>query len=763
MSGAWLRELALGARLARSGGRGAFARVGLTALGVGIGVALLLVAASLPHILSARHDRTAARSELQITDAPRRAGAATLLIAPVDDHFREESIRGRLIRAEGPRAPVPPGIDRLPRTGELLVSPALAELLRSEEGALLRERLPQPIAGTIGDAGLAGPAELAWYLGSDRLAPSEEGGTASRIDRFGEPVDGDGLDPVLQTLAVVMLTALLLPVAVFVAAAARFGGEARDRRLAALRLLGADMRMTRRIAAGEALVAALLGLVLGGLLFFAARQVAGEVALFELSVFPADVRPSAGLALAVLLGVPAAAVGVTLVALRGVVIDPLGAVRRAQPRRRRVWWRLALPALGALLLLPLVGGEGTSDGDELQLAAGVVLVLVGVAALLPWVVEAVVHRLPGGGVSWQLATRRLQLDSGASARVVSGIAVAVAGAIALQTTFSAVERDYVTGGGEGGRVVDVWVTPGEGVGAPDAAALAAGLRRAEGAGAVEAVAQLEAAHGNTTEVVRVADCGTLRRTAGIGRCADGDVFLLDGASTLRPGARVRLGEAVAWTIPRDARTVPDRGFGAIEEGAVRSIPDPVLATPGALAGVSVPREQLLASVTLGDDTLDAIEHVRNAAAQVEPTAIVATMGGRSYDRQYASLRRGLFAGAVAVLVLIGASMLVGALEQLRERRRPLAVLAAFGTPSGAIARSLLWQTAIPVALGLALAVAAGAGLGVALLRMVGAPVGLDLGSIAGLAGTGAAIVLLVTAATLPALRRTLRPEGLRAE
>lgn len=763
MSGAWLRELALGARLARSGGRGALARVGLTAVGVGIGVALLLVAASLPHIISARDERTAGRSDLQITDAPRRAGAGTLLVGAVDDHYRDDSIRGRLLRAEGPQAPVPPGLDRLPRTGELFVSPALAELLRSDDGALLRGRLPQPIAGTIGDAGLAGPAELAWYLGSDRLVPEEGGGAVSRIDRFGEEVSREGLDPVLQTLAVVMLTALLLPVAVFVAAAARFGGEARDRRLAALRLLGADMRMTRRIAAGEALVAALLGLALGVLLFVAARQVAGEVALFDLSVFPGDVQPSAGLALAVLLGVPAAAVGVTLVALRGVVIEPLGAVRRAQPRRRRVWWRLAVPALGALLLLPLVGGEATSDRDEMQLAAGVVLVLTGVAALLPWVVEAVVHRLPGGGVSWQLAIRRLQLDSGSSARVVSGIAVAVAGAIALQTTFSNVERDYVRGDGNGGRVVDVWVTPGAGAAVEDAAGLAAALRRSEGAGTVEAVANVEAAHGNTTDYLRVADCATLRRTSALGRCADGDVFLVDGLSSLRPGARVRLGERVPWTIPQSARTIPERGFGGIEEGAVRSIPDPVIATPGALAGVRAPVERLLASVTLAQDSSDALEHVRNAAARIDPTATVASMGGRTYDRQYASLRRGLFAGAVAVLVLIGASMLVGALEQLRERRRPLAVLAAFGTPSGAIARSLLWQTAIPVALGLGLAVVAGAGLGAALLRMVGEPVGLDLGSIAGLAATGAAVVLLVTVATLPALRRTLRPEGLRAE
>lgn len=61
-------------------------------------------------------------------------------------------------------------------------------------------------------------------------------------------------------MVLVVFVVLLTPVAVFIAAAVRFGGERRDRRLAALRLVGSDRSMTRRIAAGEALAGALLGL-----------------------------------------------------------------------------------------------------------------------------------------------------------------------------------------------------------------------------------------------------------------------------------------------------------------------------------------------------------------------------------------------------------------------------------------------------------------------------------------------------------------------
>ena len=65
----------------------------------------------------------------------------------------------------------------------------------------------------------------------------------------------------------------------------------------------------------------------------------------------------------------------------------------------------------------------------------------------------------------------------------------------------------------------------------------------------------------------------------------------------------------------------------------------------------------------------------------------------------------MFAGATIVMALIGFSLLLTALEQLRERRRLLAVLVAFGTRRSTLSWSLLWQSAVPVALGLVVALA----------------------------------------------------------
>ncbi|WP_026909635.1 FtsX-like permease family protein [Patulibacter minatonensis] len=763
-TGSWLRELGLGARLAAAGGRASWSRTVMTAVGVGLGVALLLLAASAPNALDGRDDRNAARSEFQLGAPERRASADTALVASADTNFRDGNVRARLVRAEGPDAPVPPGVSRLPGPGEVVVSPRLRDLLASSDGALLRPRVPGRIVGTIADTGLAGPRELAYYAGDATLRP---GPAVQRIDHFGSGDQREGLPPALALLVVIAVVVMLLPVAVFVAAAVRFGGEERDRRLAALSLVGADRRMVRRIAAGEALLGALLGLALGGALFLGARQLARSVEIDGLSVFPSDLRPATALVVLVALAVPVVAVVVTQLALGRVAIDPLGVVRRGTERRRRVWWRLLLPVAGLALLFPLLGVDvgGGESVDPAQVSVGVTLLLLGVTAILPWLVETVVHRLGGGGVSWQLAVRRLQADSGTSARVVSAIAVAVAGAIALQMLFSSVEDRSSTATGKDVERVQAQVLLPSGPGGPDRARVAAALRSADGVRPGLVVSTVfVATRGEDTSTVTVAPCATLRRLVRTGPCRDGSVFLARGDDAApRAGSVVRDASApgeegsagARWRVPADARRVASRvAPDGSEAGGI-------LATPGAV-GDALPGLAVRADVRL-DRSADAAERLRNVAAGLGPLTRVDELQVVKQDRKFVAIRRGIVVAAVLVLLMIGASMLVAALEQLHARRRLLASLVAFGTPPATISRSILLQTAVPVVLGLALAVVAGIGLGAVLLRLVDAPLHVDAGPLLVITGVGAAVVPLVTALSTPALRRILRPGGLRTE
>ncbi|HTJ36185.1 MAG TPA: FtsX-like permease family protein [Dactylosporangium sp.] len=771
----WLGEIGLGARLALGGGREGVVRTALTTLGVGLGVAVLLLSVSVPGILDGRHARIDARDDLRFGKPP-PSSDSTVLSLPIMSAYHSRSVNGRFIRAEGTHPVLPPGVSALPPDGSIVVSPALRDLFNTPEGALLRERFPQPIAGTIAKEGLSGPNELYFYGTRGDLTIEQPG--VMRLAAYGSTSTNDPLSPVLLLLVIIIFVALLMPVAMFVAAATRFGSEQRDRRLAAVRLVGADTWMTRRVAAGEAVVSAALGVLIGGAFFLAGRQFAERFELASLSVYASDIRPAPALAALIVVAVPLAALAMTLLALRRVVVEPLGVVRKATARtRRRIWWRALLPAAGLGLLVPLFANKAERF-NVWQATAGMVLLLLGAAALLPWMFDRLVARLGStGGVSWQIAVRRLQLNSDAALRAVSAIAVAAAGTIALQMVFAAAEAENTVASRQdvtrAQAITNVELSPLVKTRTP--ADVEATLRATPGVTSVHSYRQ-DYAHVSATDQddrvfeVAIADCDTLRLMADLPSCADGDAFAVDPASFADPqmsnenatnmaGQTVALGDdaAVRWTVPKQLKTARERRdpYGMDHDG--------LLLTPSAAAPEIRDQQRIYAFVGLDATTPDADEQLRNAAMRMGLTADVSILRRHDVDQTFASIRRGLYAGATVVLVLVGLSLLVGTMEQLRERRRTLAALVAFGTRRSTMALSILWQTALPVALGLLIAAALGLILGVSLLRIVAVEVRLDWPGVGMVSAIAAGVVLLVTLASLPPLFRLMRPDGLRFE
>ncbi len=789
-----LHDLGLGIRFALGGGREGWARTLLTAVGVGLGVALLLSAASVPGLVDHRADRIHDRQPFSAgSDKNTKGLKASLLYAGADTEYRDATIGGKLLRAASADPVLPPGLTTLPAPGTMAVSPALRELLDSPEGALLRTRLPYEITATLGDAGLVQPSELYYYAGSAAL--STDSG-ASMAAGFGNIVEDRPLDPMLVVLVILICVVLLMPVAIFIATAVRFGGERRDRRLAALRLVGADTRTTRWIAGGEALAGSALGLATGTLFFLGGAQLVGPLGLWSFGFFPGDLRPLPWLALVVAVTVPALAVVVTLAALRSVVIEPLGVVRGGRTRTRRLWWRLTMPGVGVALLLvsqdpglrtaslsmapPAIGLQLMDAVAPLSIATGATLVLAGLVSLLPWLVEAVVGRLRGGSLSWQLAVRRLQLSSGAASRAVSGITVAVAGSVALQMFSVGINDDFnkVTGADASRAQYTVLAEY------PD-------TRLAERM--IEAFRATPGVHqviGSVTSYVTwpgpvpdddirptttltLGDCATLRELAHIDSCQDGDTFVVHPSDDREQAAWVdrtaRLGKPVntassesgepqrLWTLPASARTVIGRPdpTGEVRYG--------IFVTPSAIdTSLLTSLARTSAMLTVDQSVPDAAEYIRNTAARLSPTLRVHTVRTIERDQQYAGIRTGLGAAALATLGLIAVGMLISQVEQLRERRRLLAALVAFGTRRTTLAGSVLWQTAVPVALGMALAVMGGTALGALMLRIIGKTV-TQWWLFLPLAGAGAAVILAVTLLSLPALWRLMRPDGLRTE
>ncbi|WP_030217260.1 FtsX-like permease family protein [Streptomyces bikiniensis] len=786
----WARDLALGARFAVSGGRPGLLRTLLTATGVGFGVALLLLAASLPHMLFQREVRESVRA----VDASREVTGPrpdTFRYFDRATTYRDNVVSALLLQPDGDAPPLPPGATAFPRPGEMLLSPALRDLLDSPEGALLRERLPYEVAGTLGKDGLIGPAELRYVAHVDFL---DTGNPDGRGERFGWSVPEEPMNAFLILLVVVACVVLLLPVLVFVATAVRFGGEQRDRRLAALRLVGADAPMTRRIAAGESLAGALLGLLVGAGLFAVARQFAGSFTIWDVNAFPSDVVPLPALAALALVTVPVASVVVTLVALRGVAIEPLGVVRASAPRRRRLWWRLLLLAAGAALLVPLMGRVSVTETsiDTVPVVTGTVLFLIGLTTLLPWLVEAGVKRLHTGPVAWQLAVRRLQLSSGTAARAVSGIVVAATGAIALQMLFQAMEKDFtLPTGGDSSRAQIAFGVHGKTF--DEARAINARFARTEGVAEAMSVVEAHAWRPGPLEKgrdsapatpLRVGDCASLREFAALPACRDGDVFVVlahgaqGGPDDERITAVARAGATVALRDPhppedgpegRPADAPPPLWKLPAGTKTVDSRPDPtgmyqygVLATPSAVDTGLLGESYAQSVIRLDPAVPDAADRARNTAAAIDPTAWVKDLKDTEVDAAFSSVRTGILVGSTLTMLLVAASLLVTTLEQLRDRKRLLSSLVAFGTRRSTLSWSVLWQTAVPIALGLALAVAGGLGLGVVLLKAGGQQVQ-DWWVFLPVVGIGAALIALVTLLSLPALWRLMRADGLRTE
>lgn len=760
---AWFNDLLIGVRLAVGGGRTSVARLVLSTVGIGIAVAVLLLASSVGPMIDARYERgklseTSVRGKIE--------GVDPLIYNYSSDNFRDRSVEVGYVWPSGPTSPVPPGLPSVPADGEMYVTPALADLLAEPGSELLRERLPYHTAGLIDESAVISPDQTRAVVG---VGP-EIVGHGQEVYAFGgEPWDAP-LDPGLLLLLLLGSVALLVPVFIFVASATRIAGAERDRRLSALRLVGADSGQVRRIAAAESLVSAAAGLVFGAGLFLVGREMAAGVRIMDVSVYPADMMPVWWMVVLIVLVIPVLAVLTAQFALRRTIIEPLGVVRFSKPVRRRMVWRLATVGLGVALLLAADGLSSSSQLWSYVIATGATLVLIGVPLLLPWVVERAVAGLRGGPSSWQLAIRRLQLDSGTSARVVGGVAVVLAGAIALQSVLMSLSIRFDAPDVEWGSTVESAATV---VGTPEAIdQVADHLRRTAPGLSVARYRDVEVMFpdSDSTTTVRVVDCATIERQLKITDCADGQVFVHpyegEGNDGLTPG---RVLTAIhydqqgtrhahaSWTIPptrRELRYWPS------------SLSWGMITTPA--SGPAAPPTGMTEGLGIATPDADSTERIRTAVALTRWGAHLRSYMSTPYEdpnkQMFVTARRGLLVGSLFTLLLAGTSLLVLALEHIRERRRPLAILAASGVPTGALARSLLWQIAVPIGLGMALAVVIGVVLAALVMRLAGsAALVVDWTGVAAMSLAAIVLGLLVSLVTMPFLRGATRLSSLRTE
>jgi hypothetical protein len=326
--------------------------LGLTAVGVAVAVALSLVALSLRPAFDARDDRMAWREPTAAAD-----GEATALQVRSMEIFDGDLVdRVDLAPTDANDStaaslPVPPGLDEFPQAGEVYVSPALRRLLdRQDDDGRLADRFPGEIAGTIGSDGLAHPDELVAVVspGPGVLTADPAGERTAAAGRL--PDDPSAVTPIATfattgdhpSLEIYKVTAsmgavlLVVPALLLVGSAARLTAARRNQRLAVLRLAGATPGAVVALTAAETAAAALVGSVLGVGLYLAVLPAVAHASVAGGPSSVADLWLGAPALLLTLVVTPLLAAASAAVALRQVVVSPLGVAQRTSGRRPRV-------------------------------------------------------------------------------------------------------------------------------------------------------------------------------------------------------------------------------------------------------------------------------------------------------------------------------------------------------------------------------------------------------------------------------------------
>src|SRR3954453_5480744 len=435
-----LRLLGLGARLATAGGRPAWIRLTLIALGFAIGSALLLSASG---IVPGVHARDVRRDTIEGVGTSRQAQGA-LRVWSLLQSFGDMDVQVSVVHPIR-TSPIPPGLAALPQPRQLFVSEALAAMW-PQLGSEIEARLDGHLAGTIGPDGVEAPDDLTIWEGEP------PGASLRKVDSYRQQSFRDGASageplPFVALLAVlVAASAIVLPIWLFVATVTRLSAATRETRLAAVRLAGGTEAQVRFLAATEAGVAAALGTWLGVPLYLAVRPILAHGAIGGLQLYPSDITPPLGVSIAILVGLPALAIAMSVTTMRRLLISPLGVSRHVRTSHSGWRWIVVLPVgLGGLAWSASQHTTLRRFGDvwvAIIIGGSLVCLALGLVGTATWCAWAIARRLAGSvrSVAAMLGLRRLESEPTAVSRVIGGVALMIAFVGVVQSGLLSVER-----------------------------------------------------------------------------------------------------------------------------------------------------------------------------------------------------------------------------------------------------------------------------------------------------------------------------------
>jgi hypothetical protein len=780
----------LGLQLTLRSGREPFVRLLITAAAVAIGVAIMLCVLADFHAFRVTSNLPSWESTQghPVTRTYTAARNAELWNYS-NDIYRSQTIERLDVAALGPRAPVPPGISRLPSAGQYYASPALARLIATVPANQLSDRFPGKLAGTIGQQALTGPDELVIYVG---YQPHQLAGLSATtvVSTIATAPGRQVWTSYFRDAFIVGAIAFVFPILILVGTATRLAAARREERYAALRLVGATSQQISVISSVDAIVSALLGVLAGIGIFALFQPVLADTAITSERYFADQVTPTAAGYLVVLIAVPVASAIASLMSLRRVRISPLGVSRRVTPPAPT--WLRTLPLLVGVALF-LIGLDLTSTRQiGAPLFPGLIIILIGLVVAGPWLTAQAARllRRVTGGASAVLATRRLGDNPRVAFRSVSGLVLAVFLGTLLAGLLPAVDKldagpsatavnnillDGFTSAPVCGNNVNCSGNIGpagatalqqrialEGLPPQSAAALLRGLSQISGATTVPVYSTPQTESGRTVNPngpgqggpgqggpgpeklgpppSAVISCAGLRVLAGLGQCAPG-----------RGAVQIQAGELFDDNPQFSTQPLA----GAFSPAASDNFSG--LYLQALMVKVNSP-------ATLERVRTYLVTHTAQSASGTAPRTFGEAIQARAGVAQ--TVQRLIYIAVALTIIVAGCSLAVAVSGSMIERKRPFTLLRLTGTSAGTLYRVVLLEALLPLLAATIVAIGIAYGLAVLTVSAI-APAGTPtpvpgqayyVTMAAGLAGS-----LLIILASLPLLSRVTGPERVRFE
>lgn len=451
--------------LLKKSGRQSFARLGLTTVAVALGIVLVCYFTAGVNGLMGRVNglaiNTAAYQAARgVAEQKPIAGVEPLKVGGTR-RGDASKWRGQYIQSYSMYGTAKsPQFAKLktPRPGEYYLSKALADAVAEypEDNILARFGKNTKYLGVIPSDYVASPDALMIVRGAsaEEVAESDaftksQGQPSYFADVYRTDANGLKSDAKIDPVAVIVFgvggTILLFPIVIFVSVATQLGAAQREKRYAALRLIGATKRQVGRVLMLESLLASVVGVIIGLGAFWLLQAPLQDFKMDGMRFNPSDLALT-GTQYALIIGLT---LGLTMFVnwrrMRRAQISPLGVSRSVEKVKKLRAWRALVPALGIAFFAWLSSKPGRDwlDANKesaipmLLLTTALLLVMFGLILAGGWLtnkLSLLAARWANNG-SMLIAGKRTAVHSRTVFRSVSGVVLALfAGSFYLTAT-----------------------------------------------------------------------------------------------------------------------------------------------------------------------------------------------------------------------------------------------------------------------------------------------------------------------------------------